>query len=113
LSSDDSEVALHSALQALQALAAAPEQYPALLASGSLPSLLDLLTHENTDIAAGVVALLAELMGEEEAGKKREQGRREKGEKGETGENGEKGYQGEKGEKGDAGVSGGWGDSED
>ena len=64
----DSEVALHSALQALQALAAAPEQYPALLASGSLPSLLDLLTHENTDIAAGVVALLAELMGEEEAG---------------------------------------------
>ena len=51
----DSEVALHGAVGALQALAAAPEHYSALLASGSLPSLLDLLTHENSDVAAGVV----------------------------------------------------------
>ena len=61
----ESEVELDAELRALRALAAAPEQYGVLVASDSLRSLLALLAHENSDIAIGVVALLAELLSEE------------------------------------------------
>lgn len=64
----DSEVALDGSIKGLQALAAAPEHYAVLLSSGSLASLLDLFTHDNSDIAASVVSLLAELLGDEEEG---------------------------------------------
>ena len=62
----DSEVELHQALKALQALAAAPEHYPLLPKCGAVPTLLGLLGHENADIAVGVVELLGELLGEED-----------------------------------------------
>ena len=62
----DSEVRLSEALKSLQALAAAPEHYPALPRSGVLATLLGLLGHENADIAVAVFELLGELLGEDD-----------------------------------------------
>ncbi|PNG99143.1 Beta-catenin-like protein 1, partial [Tetrabaena socialis] len=53
---------LVSALRAV--IAGSPELYPLLLDGPTLPTLLGLLSHENTDIAADVVELLSELTGE-------------------------------------------------
>jgi hypothetical protein len=64
----ESEVELHGELQQMKGLAAAPAFYPILLKSECLKSILSLLAHENTDIANGVVALLAELTDVEEEG---------------------------------------------
>lgn len=70
----DSEVALDEELKRARLLAAAPELYPTLLSSGGMKSLLELLAHENSDIAIDVLVLLGELcdpdvlVGETDAG---------------------------------------------
>lgn len=60
-----SEVELDVELKGLRVLAAAPEQYEILVKSGSLTSILGLLTHENTDIVIDVIVLFSELLSEE------------------------------------------------
>lgn len=57
----DTEVDLDGQLKALRVLAAAPDLYHVLVSSATLHSLLELLSHENSDIACDVVSLLAEL----------------------------------------------------
>jgi len=57
----ESEMELHDAVQELHNIATVPEHYPILVDLNSVPSLLGLLSHENTDISVGVVDLLQEL----------------------------------------------------
>ncbi|KAK9819671.1 hypothetical protein WJX72_000948 [[Myrmecia] bisecta] len=57
----DSEVDLDESVRSLQAIAGSPELYPELIRMNTVPSLLQLLSHENTDIAAGVIDLFREL----------------------------------------------------
>ncbi|XP_011501189.1 PREDICTED: beta-catenin-like protein 1 [Ceratosolen solmsi marchali] len=57
----ESEVELHDILQELHAIATNPDLYPLMVELGVVPSLLELLAHENTDIAVGIVDLLQEL----------------------------------------------------
>ncbi|KAK0087254.1 hypothetical protein PV325_001410 [Microctonus aethiopoides] len=57
----ESEVELHETLQELHVIATNPDLYPLMVELGAVPSLLELLSHENTDIAVGVVDLLQEL----------------------------------------------------
>lgn len=57
----ESEVELHDVLQEMHAVATNPELYPQIVELNVVPSLLELLSHENTDIAVGVVDLLQEL----------------------------------------------------
>lgn len=57
----DTEVELDQQLKKLRVLAAAPDLYGVLISSSTLRSLLNLLAHENSDIAVDVVSLLAEL----------------------------------------------------
>lgn len=54
----ESEIELHEAVQELHALATVPDLYPLLVQLQAIPSLLDLLSHENTDISVAVVDLL-------------------------------------------------------
>lgn len=61
----DSELDLHDDLQKLRVLAGAPELYPDLVALNTVPSVLNLLAHDNSDIAADVVALLQDLTDED------------------------------------------------
>ncbi|CAH8331833.1 unnamed protein product [Eruca vesicaria subsp. sativa] len=61
----DSEVDLHDELQKLKILAGAPELYPELVASNTIPSVVNLLSHENADIANDVVQLLQDLTDED------------------------------------------------
>jgi beta-catenin-like protein 1 len=61
----DSEVDLHDDLQKLKVLAGAPELYPDLVASNTVPSIVNLLSHENSDIANDVVQLLQDLTDED------------------------------------------------
>lgn len=49
-------------------VAGSPELYPVLVDGGCMPTLLALLSHENGDIAADVLELLAELTGAGEGG---------------------------------------------
>lgn len=57
----ESEVELHETLQELHVVATNPELYPLVVDLGAIPSLLELLSHENTDIAVGIVDLIQEL----------------------------------------------------
>ncbi|CAH1105199.1 unnamed protein product [Psylliodes chrysocephalus] len=57
----ESEVELHEILQEMRVLATAPDHYPLLVKLQVIPSLLELLSHDNTDIAVGTVELLQEL----------------------------------------------------
>ncbi|XP_059049424.1 beta-catenin-like protein 1 [Achroia grisella] len=57
----DSEIDLHEALQDLSAVATVPDQYPLLVELKCINSLLELLSHDNTDISTKVVNLLQEL----------------------------------------------------
>lgn len=57
----DSEVDLDEDVRRLQAIAGNPELYPELIRLNAIPSLLNLLSHENADIAGDVVELLNEL----------------------------------------------------
>lgn len=61
----DSELELHEELQKLKALASAPELYPELVGLNTVPSILNLLSHDNTDIAIDVVQLLQDLTDED------------------------------------------------
>ncbi|CAH1966001.1 unnamed protein product [Acanthoscelides obtectus] len=57
----DSEVELHEILQEMRVLATAPDYYTLLVKLQVIPSLLELLAHDNTDISVGTVELLQEL----------------------------------------------------
>ena len=46
----ESEIELNAEINELYPLAASPELYPTLVQSGSLNSVLGMVTHENTDI---------------------------------------------------------------
>ncbi|PPD97200.1 hypothetical protein GOBAR_DD05762 [Gossypium barbadense] len=61
----DSEVELHEELEKLKILAGAPELYPELVNLNAIPSILNLLSHDNTDIAIDVVHLLEDLTDED------------------------------------------------
>ncbi|CAM6091003.1 unnamed protein product [Calypogeia fissa] len=64
----DSEVDLDDEVKKLHALATAPDLYPELVRLNSVSSILGLLSHENTDIAIGVVNLLNDLTDEDVIG---------------------------------------------
>ena len=57
----ESEVELDDEVKRLTQLSATPDLYPELVRLNSVPSILSLLTHENTDISIDVVNLLQEL----------------------------------------------------
>uniref|UniRef100_A0A2N9FGD6 Beta-catenin-like protein 1 N-terminal domain-containing protein n=1 Tax=Fagus sylvatica TaxID=28930 RepID=A0A2N9FGD6_FAGSY len=57
----DSEIDLHDDLHKLSILAGAPDLYPDLVNLNAIPSILNLLAHDNTDIAVDVVQLLQDL----------------------------------------------------
>lgn len=57
----ESELELHEAIQQLHALATVPELYDVAVENKLLPTLLGLLSHENSDISVAVVNLLQEL----------------------------------------------------
>ena len=57
----NSEVELHDTIQDLRTLATAPDLYPTFVDLQCVPSLLGLLSHENTDISIAVVDLIQEL----------------------------------------------------
>ncbi|XP_076954969.1 uncharacterized protein LOC143629626 [Bidens hawaiensis] len=61
----DSEVELHEEIEKLKILAGAAELYPDLVNLNVIPSILDLLTHDNTDIAIDVVSLIQDLTEED------------------------------------------------
>lgn len=63
----ESECELHAELEALHLVAAYPELYPVLLASNCLPSILGMITHENTDISIAAVSLLQEMLDSEDS----------------------------------------------
>eukprot|EP00873_Tetraselmis_striata_P034402 jgi/Tetstr1/454666/TSEL_041556.t1 len=57
----DSEVELASEMKKLFVIAGSPELYPELVNLGHIPTLLELLRHENVDIAADAIDLIREL----------------------------------------------------
>ncbi|KAL6959708.1 hypothetical protein U1Q18_039861 [Sarracenia purpurea var. burkii] len=61
----DSEIELHEEVQKLKILAGGPELYPELVNLNTIPSILGLLTHDNTDIGIDVVGLLQDLTDED------------------------------------------------
>lgn len=54
----ESEMDLYDALQELSAVATVPDQYPLLVELKCVNSLLELLSHDNTDVSTKVVNLL-------------------------------------------------------
>jgi beta-catenin-like protein 1 len=54
----ESEVELHETIQEMHAVATVPDLYPIMVELQAVPSLLEILAHENTDIAVAVVDLL-------------------------------------------------------
>ncbi|KAK9196862.1 hypothetical protein WN943_004995 [Citrus x changshan-huyou] len=61
----DTEVDLHEELDKLKVLAGGPELYPDVVNLNVIPSILGLLSHDNTDIAIDVVHLLQDLTDED------------------------------------------------
>ncbi|RCH81771.1 hypothetical protein CU098_002532 [Rhizopus stolonifer] len=61
----ESEADLDEEIKNLMALTEAPEMYPELVKLGTVPSLLALIGHENTDIAIGAIELINELIDED------------------------------------------------
>ncbi|PSS00257.1 Beta-catenin-like protein [Actinidia chinensis var. chinensis] len=61
----DSEIDLHDEIHKLKILAGGPELYPELVNLNTIPSILGLLSHDNTDIAIDVVGLLQDLTDED------------------------------------------------
>nr|CAG4650861.1 EOG090X03ST [Simocephalus serrulatus] len=57
----ESELELHEAIQQLHALATVPELYSVAVEQKLVPTLLGLLSHDNTDVSIAVVNLLQEL----------------------------------------------------
>lgn len=56
-----SEIELHGIVLELKVVATVPDLYPLLVQLHSVPSLLELLAHHNTDISVSIVDLLQEL----------------------------------------------------
>jgi len=54
----ESEIELHDIIAEMHAIATVPDLYPVLVNLKAVLSLLELLSHENTDIAVAVVNLL-------------------------------------------------------
>ncbi|XP_050228754.1 uncharacterized protein LOC126677975 [Mercurialis annua] len=61
----DSELELHQEIQKLKILAGGPELYPELVNLNAIPSILGLLSHDNTDVSVDVVQLLQDLTDED------------------------------------------------
>lgn len=57
----ESEIDLHGIINELKVVATVPDLYPLLVDLNSIPSLLELLAHQNTDISVAVIDLLQEL----------------------------------------------------
>lgn len=57
----ESELELHEVIQEMHAIATVPDLYPVLVELNAIPSILELLSHENTDVSVGVVDLIQEL----------------------------------------------------
>ncbi|XP_033219184.1 beta-catenin-like protein 1 [Belonocnema kinseyi] len=57
----ESEIELHETIQELRQVSTTPDLYPTMVELSLVPSLLELLAHENTDIAVGIVTLLQDL----------------------------------------------------
>lgn len=57
----ESEIDLHSMIQELKIVATVPDLYSLLVDLQAIPSLLELLAHQNTDISVAVVDLLQDL----------------------------------------------------
>lgn len=57
----ESEIDLHAVINDLKAVATVPDLYPILVELNAIPSLLELLAHQNTDISVAVIDLLQEL----------------------------------------------------
>lgn len=57
----ESELNLHSAITEMKAVATVPDLYSILVDLNLIPSLLELLAHQNTDISVAVIDLLQEL----------------------------------------------------
>lgn len=61
----ESEIELHEELQKLKILAGGPDLYPDLVNLNTIPSIVGLLAHDNSDIALDVVSLLVDLTDED------------------------------------------------
>lgn len=57
----DSEIDLHTTVSQLKAIATVPDLYPLLVELNAVPSLLELLSHQNSDISVAVIDLLQEM----------------------------------------------------
>lgn len=57
----ESEVELHDIIHQLHGIATVPDLYPLMIQLNAIPSLLDLLSHQNTDISVAMINLLQEL----------------------------------------------------
>lgn len=57
----ESEIDLHAVINDLKAVATVPDLYPLMVELNAIPSLLELLAHQNTDISVAVIDLLQEL----------------------------------------------------
>lgn len=57
----ESEIDLHAVINELKAVATVPDLYPLMVELNAIPSLLELLAHQNTDISVAVIDLLQEL----------------------------------------------------
>lgn len=57
----ESEIELHSVINELKVVATVPDLYPLLVELNAIPSLIELLAHQNTDIGVVVIDLLQEV----------------------------------------------------
>jgi beta-catenin-like protein 1 len=57
----DSEIDLHDAIKKMQAVATVPDLYPLLVSLSVVASMLELLSHPNTDISAAIIEIIMEL----------------------------------------------------
>lgn len=57
----ESEMELHDIIQQLQAVSTVPDLYPMIIQLNAVPSLLELLSHQNSDISVAILNLLQEM----------------------------------------------------
>lgn len=58
----DSEIELHSVINDLCVVAASPELYHVMVASGAIVNILGMITHENTDVSLAAIGLMQEMV---------------------------------------------------
>lgn len=63
----ESEIDLNECIQALHVISTAPQHYNIFIQCKTIPKLLQLLSHENTDVAIEVVSLLQEMTSPDDA----------------------------------------------